>query len=145
MSTYKPPFVRSAFNFDTDMWSLENGSENCGRDMAIQSGKDDADINVIVKRFGLTGQMPRNVLAPMEGDFSGVTDFQDAMNVLTRAQDTFMLMPPELRAELGHDPQRFVAFCSDDKNRERLKHYGLLRPGDPPVVPPVVPVAELPK
>lgn len=133
------PFVRSAYNYDMDKASVEHGTMPYGDDLTIQSQKDECDINVIMRRFGLTGQMPQNVRAPLVGDFTGCGDFQSAMNAINAAQDSFMQMPPELRAELGHDPARFVEFCNDEKNKDRMKKYGLLLPGDDPVVPPVVP------
>lgn len=135
-----PPFVRSPYNYDVDAASLESGLD-CSNlpDLTVQSDKDDADINVLVRRFGVTGTMPQNVRAPLVGDFTGVTDFQTAMNAVNQANDSFLQMPAELRAKLGHDPARFVDWCADDKNREEMKKYGLLMPGDDPVVPPVVP------
>jgi len=132
-------FIRTPYNYDMDAASKECGLECCGEDLTIQSAKDDCDINVIVRRFGVTGTMPQNVRAPMTGDFSNVGDFQTAMNAVDVARDSFMQMPAELRAELGNDPARFIRWCEDTGNNERLKKYGLLKPGDPPVVPPVVP------
>lgn len=137
---YKGPFVRSAHNFDMDEHAKMHATDTCNSvDLTIQSGKEDCDINVIMRRFGITGQMPVNVRAPIAGDFTGVMDFHSAMNAIVAAEDSFMQMPAELRAELNHDPARFVDFCGDERNRERLKKYGLLLPGEPPVVPPVVP------
>lgn len=138
----KPPFVRSAYNYDVDEASKETATFPFGEDRTVQSDKDDADINTIVRRFGIGGVVPQNVKAPMVGDFCSFTDFQSAVNAVVAAEDSFMKMPAELRQRLRHDPNEFVKWCSDDKNRDELKKYGLLRPGDPPVVvPPVVPVS----
>ena len=50
-----------------------------GESMTVQSMAEDADINVLMKRFGVTGQMPQSVRIPEYGDFTGVRDFASAM------------------------------------------------------------------
>ena len=46
--------------------------------MAVQSQRDEADINTIVRRFGLSGELPQGVRAPTYGDFEDIVDFQAA-------------------------------------------------------------------
>lgn len=135
----KSPFVRSPYNYDMEVASLMHATVPYGEDLTIQSEKDECDINVIARRFGVTGHMPQNVRAPLVGDFSNVGDFQSAMNAINSAEDAFMQMPAELRAQLGHDAGRFVDWCSDDKNKDAMRKYGLLRPGEEPIIAPVVP------
>lgn len=131
--------VRSAYNYDRDSFSRATAFHPVGEDRTIQSAKDECDINVIVRRFGVTGQLPSNIRAPLTGDFTGVVDFQSAMNAINASQEAFLAMPSELRAELNHDVGEFIKWCEDPANKDRMKKYGLLRPGEDPVVPPVVP------
>lgn len=140
MASFKPPFVRSPYNYDMEEASDIHGTRPYGEDRTIQSGKDDADINVIVRRFGVSGVVPQTVRAPISGDFTSFKDFQSAVNAIVAAEDAFMRMPSELRDRLKHDPAKFVAWCSDDANRDEMRKYGLLRPGEEPPVPPPVPV-----
>jgi len=140
MAKFIPPFVRSPYNYDMDAATVEHGTVVDGEDRTIQSGKDDADINVIVRRFGVSGVVPQTVRAPMSGDFTSFKDFQTAVNAVVNAEDSFLKMPAELRASLSHDPAKFVAWCSDDENRDEMKKYGLLRPGEEPPAPAPIPV-----
>lgn len=43
---------------------------------AVQSQKEDADINTIVRNFGITGKAPISARVPTYGDFEGVDDYQ---------------------------------------------------------------------
>jgi len=58
-------FVRSPYNYDMAKASVESGLACEDASRAVQSQREDADINVIVKRFGLTGQLPQNVRVPL--------------------------------------------------------------------------------
>lgn len=128
-------FVRSPYNYDRRQASLACALE-CpeGSSRTIQSQKEESDINVIVKRFGITGHVPVNVRVPLQEDFDGVFDFQSAMNMVRGAQESFMEMPADIRSEFANDPGRFVDFCSargeDGKllNLERMRKMGLAIP-----------------
>lgn len=122
----KVPFVRSAYNYDRDAASDECGLRCDDPSLAKQEFKDDADINVIVRRFNVTGQLPQGVVAPVYQDFEGVFDFQSAMNVLAGAESAFMAMPAEVRYRFHNNPQEFVDFCSDDANRAEAERLGLV-------------------
>lgn len=120
-------FLRNGYNYDRDAVSLECGvgpGEEPARTQ--QSFAEDADINTIVRRFGLTGQLPNGVAVPQSGDFSGVTDFQSALNLVLDAQAAFLEVPGELRARFNHDPAQFIAFVEDPVNREEAMKLGFI-------------------
>lgn len=96
--------------------------------LAVQSQKDEADINTIVKNFGITGVMPQGVRVPTYGDFDAVDDFQTAVHAVKAAEESFMQMPADVRAKFLNDPQRFVEFCSDAANLEEMRKLGLAVP-----------------
>lgn len=106
--------------------------------MAKQSFKDECDINTIVKRFGLTGELPQNFRSPSYADFTDVVDFQSALNAVRSAGEAFMEMPAELRAKFLNDPQRLVEFVSKEENRDEAVKLGLVAPR--PTPPPAEPV-----
>lgn len=89
---------------------------------------EEVDINTIVRRFGVTGKLPESTRAPTYGDFTEVGDFRSAMNAVRMATESFMAMPAEVRAEFGNDTQRFVEFCSDERNFDRMGALGLVSP-----------------
>lgn len=126
--------VRSAFDYDSDAASLECGLACDPAESQVQQQfKDDADINVIVKRFGLTGELPQAYRAPVSGDFTGISDFHSAMNAVRAAEERFLQVPAELRKRFGHDPAQLIAFLDDEANRDEAVKLGLLP--KPPEVP----------
>lgn len=131
----KPVFLRTPYNYDMDAASRASGVDDEGvPSMTVQSEKDNSDINVIVKRFGLTGALPQNVRVPEYGDFEGITDFHSAMNAIKQAEFSFMQMPAEIRSEFDNDPGKFVDFCSDPDNLDRMRELGLAVPSKEAII-----------
>lgn len=108
--------------------------------LAQQSFKDDADINVMLERFRITGVMPQGVYMPTYGDFTGVNDYRSAQEAIRKAENAFMDMPANVRARFDNDPQKFLEFCADEKNRDEAIRLGLVPPPpkveEPPAVKP---------
>lgn len=121
-------FILRAFgNYDADAVSAATGLEfDPDEGMTHQSFKDECDINTIVARFGLTGELPGDFRMPVSGDFTGVTDFHTAMNMVRDAQDNFMRMPAELRKRFGNDPQVLMEFLEDANNKDEAIKLGLI-------------------
>lgn len=92
-----------------------------------QHFRDECDINTILERFNVTGQLPVGSVQPQYGDFSGVTDYQSALNAVMAAQDSFLALPAKVRAKFDNDPALFVDWASDEANRDEMKALGLLR------------------
>lgn len=137
--TIRKAKLRSARNYDMHAASIETGLGDEGvPSKTVQSEKDSADINVIVKRFGVTRQLPQGVRTPTFGDFEGVNDFQSAMNAIRSAEESFMAMPSGVRSRFENDPQKFVEFCSNEENLDELRKMGLAMPAKEPIIPPVV-------
>ncbi len=108
------------------------GTVNDLPSLAIQSAKDDADINVMMKRFGITGQIPQVPVPPTPKDFESVFDFQSAMNVILAGQKSFMALNADVRARFNNDPARFLEFIKPE-NAEELVRMGLaVKVPDPP-------------
>lgn len=102
----------------------------CGSDSRTkQSFKAECDINTIMARYRATGVLPDMALAA-QGRFLDVTnfDYQDAMNTVAGAQSLFNELPAEMRHRFKNDPGEFLAFTSDEKNREEMAQMGLLSP-----------------
>lgn len=129
------PFLRTAHNYDMNEASDESGLRCEDPSRTDQSFSEEVDINTIVRRFGLTGELPENLTVPQSGDFTGVSDYQSALNVVIAAQDAFMQMPAEVRAEFGNDPGRFVSFVENEKNRERAIELGIAVKKEEPKAP----------
>lgn len=96
--------------------------------LAQQSFKDDADINVMLEKFKVTGVMPQGVVLPTYGDFTGVSDYRTAVAAINKAHNAFMDMPANVRARFDNDPQKFMEFFADGKNAAEAERLGLLTP-----------------
>lgn len=120
---------------DFDGASKETGLLCQDPSLAVQASAEEADINTIVRRFNLTGQVPTDIRAPEYGDFTSVTDYQSALNAVIQADESFMAMPAEVRARFHHDPGAFVDFVANPENRQEALKLGLLMPPEAPPEP----------
>ncbi|WNK14480.1 MAG: internal scaffolding protein [Microvirus sp.] len=146
MAQPKLPFVRNAYNYDRDAASNEAGLDFTNEEtLTQQQFAEECDINTIVRRFGLTGEMPTDLRMPVSGDFTGISDFQTAMNVVTSAQEEFMRMPAELRYRFNNDPARILQFLNDATNKDEAIKLGLLpEPPEQPREPEPIKVRVIP-
>lgn len=133
MSALRKVFVRTPYNYDTRKASLESALFCKDDSLASQASKDECDINVIVRRFGVTGQLPRGARLPTYGDFEGVFDYGSALRVIRAADAAFMSLPADVRARFLNDPARFVDFCSDPANLPEMRKLGLANEEKPEV------------
>lgn len=102
-----------------------------------QAEADAADINKIMAKYQKTGILPHlNNRVPTYGDFSEVTDYQDALNTVMRAEAAFMALPSSVRAKFDNDPARFLDFTQDPANLDALREMGLAPPAPPVQVAP---------
>lgn len=125
-----PVFLFTPYNHDRDHVSFASGLHCIEPSMAVQSAKDECDINTIVRRFGLTGKVPVGLRAPTYDDFSGIGDFHTCMNALAVAHEAFDQLPSNIRDRFNNDPGSFVDFCSDESNRDEAVKLGLIFPSD---------------
>lgn len=122
----KPPFLRTPFNYDMNKAGDETALACKDQTLTQQSFKDECDINTIVRRFGLTGELPANVRMPTYGDFTEVMDYHQAMNAIREADESFYSMPAHVRARFDNNPGKFVDFCSDERNYQEALELGLV-------------------
>lgn len=125
MAKVSPPFVRSAYNYDTMAASNESGLDCQDDSLAQQHFRDDCDINVIVNTFVRTGELPDPRVMPQFGDFSGVRDFHSALNQVLEAQEAFLQLSPQVRARFNNDPGALIDFLNDDANYDEAVKLGL--------------------
>lgn len=122
------PATRKLRNFDKHAWSNAHGLECKDPSRTIQSQKDEADINTIVRNFGVTGVLPVGVKVPQYGDFTGMGDYRDCLEAVRAAEASFAQLPASLRRELDDDPGRFVEWAADEKNLPKMRELGLAVP-----------------
>jgi len=122
------PFMRTPYNYDTNQASNESGLDCKDKSLAQQHKAQETDINFIVKRYTQTGELPNLTMPPLRGDFTGIGSYQDALDLMVLARESFQAMPAEVRSRFTNDPGNFVDFCSDENNRDELRKMGLYSP-----------------
>lgn len=73
--------------------------------------RDEVDINTIMRRFAVTGQMPFMDPGGVYGDFSEIHDYASAAAVVQRADERFMQLPAEIRERFANSPAEFIEFA----------------------------------
>jgi len=124
--TKKSIFLRTAYNYDTNAASNASGLVCEEPTRAQQHHKDECDINVILERFGKTGQMPVSAISAQYGDFSGVHDYHTALNTLIAAESEFDALPAKLRARFQNEPANLIEFLNDPNNKDQAIELGLV-------------------
>jgi phage internal scaffolding protein len=124
----KSIFLRTAYNYDTNAASNASGLVCEEPTRAQQHHKDECDINVILERFGKTGQVPVSAISAQYGDFTGVNDYHTALNTLIAAEREFEALPAKLRTMFDNEPANLIEFLNDENNKDKAIELGLVNP-----------------
>lgn len=104
--------------------------------LTLQAPAEEADLNVIIKRFGVTdgSRLPRwQDPNAMYGDFSEFpTDPVELAEIIRQGDVAFAALPAELRARFGTGGQMYN-WLKDPKNHDEAVTIGLLQ--RPPLKP----------
>jgi phage internal scaffolding protein len=119
-------FLRTQYNYDHDAASNASGLVCEEPTRAQQHHRDECDINVILERFGKTGQVPVNAISGTYGDFSGVHDYHTALNAILASESEFAALPAQIRNRFANDPANLVQFLDNPDNRAEAEKLGLL-------------------
>jgi len=119
-------FIRTPYNYDTNLASDETGLNCLEPTMAQQQFKDECDINHILKTFGITGEIPQTDLKPLYGDFTGSLDYHHAQNQLIASQQAFMALDAKTRAYFDNSIANLMDFMENPNNREKAIELGLV-------------------
>ncbi|AXH75917.1 MAG: internal scaffolding protein [Microviridae sp.] len=133
---------RKHFDYDVEKASDEAciPADQQGVSLTVQSMAEDADINVLMYRYGLTGKMPENPRVPVYADFTGISDYRSALDAVMSASAGFMELPAVVRAKFENDPQLLMEFLDSERNRDEAVKLGLVK-APPPAAPPPEPKA----
>lgn len=100
--------------------------------MTKQAFREECDINRIMARYELTGQIEHvNRKQPIYGDFSQFADYQTMLGKVNQASEAFEALPSELRKELKYDPQNLFSWIQDPANKDKAIKYGLMQSPPP--------------
>lgn len=132
---------RKHFDYDVEVASNEAmiPARQQGDSLTVQSMAEDADINVLMYRYGITGKMPENPRVPVYADFSEISDYRSALEAVMNASAGFMELPANVRARFENDPQMLLEFLANDINRAEAIQLGLVNAPPPDKLPDVPP------
>lgn len=104
------------------------GALDCSVDGAgrtKQSMKEECDINTIMARYVRTGTVAHVAKYGGSYGFASAQSFQDAINVVKKAEQMFSELPAKVRARFRNQPAEFLAFVQDEKNTAEAVELGL--------------------
>lgn len=96
---------------------------------------DQCDINNIVKQYTKTGQfthLSANLAKGTYADLPDPIEFQESMNLVIQAEQSFSTLPAKVRNRFGNDPAEFLAFMADPANQDEAIKMGLATDNRPP-------------
>lgn len=128
------PFFKTPWNYNRDAESHRTGLECADPSKAQQHQAEEADINTIVRRFNVTGQLPQIPLPPRLEEFGEIFDFQSAMNTMAAAKAAFAALPAQIRASFNNDPHAYVGYVDaalEAGDLDQLRKWGVALPGAP--------------
>lgn len=128
--------IRSAYSFDRAENARLHGLACLDPTRAVQSERDNCDINVLVARFGITGQMPQTTRLPTYESYEDVFDYQSALQSVKDAQEAFLELPARVRERFKNDPQEFLMYATDPANIDGMRELGLASPKATPAAAP---------
>lgn len=104
-----------------------------GESRTQQQFKKECDVNNILAKHRRTGMVTHvNKHQGQFGDFSNLEDYQTSLHKVMTAQNSFNLLPSELRNKFGNDPAQLISYLADPKNDDEAIRFGLkLKPETP--------------
>lgn len=97
-----------------------------GPTMTKQAPAAECDINNILKKYEKTGLITHVKEGGEYKDLPAPMDYQEALNLIIDAQNSFDNLPSNIRKEFGNDPEEFLAFVEDPSNVDRMRDLGML-------------------
>lgn len=109
---------------------LKTTGVDTGEGMTEQAHAKQCDMNYILRDYQKTGMIRH--AKENQGRYDDVTsqDFQDAMFLVTQAQNMFNELPANLRSRFGNDPAAFMDFVHDPANGPEMARMGILAGND---------------
>lgn len=84
----------------SDVLSIDTGTES----LVQQQFGPEVDVNTIMRRYGITQSEPLGTASGVYGDFTGISDYESALERVEGARRKFMELPAEVRERFDNDP-----------------------------------------
>ncbi|AGT39909.1 portal protein [Marine gokushovirus] len=106
--------LRTPYNYDRDEVSKNTALVFNDESLAQQQFKDENNINLMIRKYGVL---------PMEkvdwGDYDATVipqDYHQLQNMMKEADQAFMSLPADVRAQVDNDPVKFLAMLDEQKS-----------------------------
>lgn len=128
-------FWRQPGLYDVDEASLDSALDPLKPDpvtgvplpsMTIQSAAPETDINFIVRKYGLTGELAVRRGIPEYGNFDESMDFQALLANVKLGEAAFLKVPADIRARFNNDAGAFLEWIHEDSNYDAAEAMGLV-------------------
>lgn len=109
-----------------------------------QSHKKECDIHNILSQYQKTGIINHiNAHEPEYTDLPAALDYQEAIEMVRTAQESFGDLPSVVRERFKNDPFNLLAALGDPAMRDELEELGIIRAPEPapPAPQPAPPAA----
>lgn len=94
--------------------------------MTQQQFIQDCDVNHIMDKFLKTGTITHMRREPgYYLDLVDMPDYQQSLQTVINAQNSFMELDAKVRLKFENDPQKFIDFLGDPKNEQEAIELGL--------------------
>jgi len=99
-----------------------------GESLTQQHFQEECDIINIIKRHDRNGIIEHVHRGQARyGDFSEVTDYREALDLVKNAQEEFMTIPSDIRKQFDNNPGKFYEFVSNPDNKNELIEMGFIK------------------
>lgn len=117
------------------------------KQLTEQSHKAEVDINNIIRKNAGNAELIAKTAALTKFVYDDVTtnNFEEMMNQMINARDTFASVPSHIRKQFGNDPAVFMDFVYNPDNKDKLVEMGLANPPEPAQEPVKVAVVSQPE
>lgn len=113
------------YRYNSDAVSLATGLSCPEPTLTQQHTAEQTDINYIVATFNKTGVLPQPVQLPTYGDFTGVSDYQTALELIKQAEDGFNSLPADARAYFSNNPAYLLEYLDNAPDPQILADLGI--------------------
>lgn len=95
-----------------------------------QSYKKQQDIKEIIKKYGATGLLNKNIMAndPKFDDVSEISSYAEASQIIAKAGQAFDQLPNEIREKFNYNPANLLDYLNKSENKEEAIAMGLVNP-----------------
>lgn len=125
----KPPVTRRAYERERVSLAFVNEDGTPQESLTKQQCRDQCDIGLIIEQFDRTGLIRHVARGVAEyGDFSEVNEYQESLNRVIAAQESFQGLPAAIRKRFSNDPGEFFEFATNPANADTMRELGLANP-----------------